>query len=80
MPMNDAAAAAAAAAAWKKTADEWIEVARQAGQVARSSAIAPAVRRAYAYRSVAFPRVLELVLGARKDGTLTAARRAFSEP
>lgn len=58
------------------TKEQWIEMARRAGQVARESAFdtGTGVR----LRRVDFPAVLRRVLAPRMDGTLTAARRAWS--
>ena len=58
------------------SSDHWIAVAKRAGEVARESAYATGTGARL--RRVAFPRPLGAVLAARRDGTLTAAIRAFN--
>ena len=58
-----------------KTSDELIALAKRAGMAVRRGIVA--ARRFRTIDQVTFPRMLAIVCGARKDGTLRAAERAF---
>lgn len=62
----------------EKTSEYWIEVAKRAG-IAAHHGFYSGPRRTWAtFCRIGFPRAMIRPLAARRDGTLTAAERAFS--